>query len=128
MCLTVWTIFVLIKNGLKFDTHELYEGRSRTNRVEEVKHPKLSSTLRTIKNLQIHLLKAFRWFCLCSCMFNVACLTSPTRRIITFLFREKDLTAASIIKMEGNKTSITNMKVPHTPIVTHSHTGGQCPS
>lgn len=29
-----------------------------------------------------------------------------------FIFREKDLTATSIVKMEGNKTSITNMKVP----------------
>lgn len=28
-----------------------------------------------------------------------------------FIFREKDLTATSIVKMEGNKTSITNMKV-----------------
>uniref|UniRef100_A0A674PFD8 Kinesin-like protein KIF16B n=1 Tax=Takifugu rubripes TaxID=31033 RepID=A0A674PFD8_TAKRU len=33
-------------------------------------------------------------------------------RILMFIFREKDLTATSIVKMEGNKTSITNMKVP----------------
>lgn len=33
-------------------------------------------------------------------------------RILMFIFREKDLTAAYIVKMEGNKTSITNMKVP----------------
>lgn len=41
-----------------------------------------------------------------------------------FIFREKDLTAASIVKMEGNKTSITNMKVPPpkgTPSQSVSH-------
>lgn len=39
--------------------------------------------------------------------------------------REKDLTAACIIKMEGNETSITNAKVrpsvPHTHSHTHTH-------